>query len=47
VVAAGDDLAALPDDDESNAPDEPQKMQPKDDDQLHRALEILKSKKPS
>jgi carboxyl-terminal processing protease len=47
VVAAGDDLAALPDDDDGNAPNEPQKMQPKDDDQLHRALEILKNKKPS
>src|SRR5262249_17459142 len=36
-VAAGDDLAALPDDEDGNAPDEPQKTQPKEDDQLHRA----------
>ena len=46
-VAAGDDLAALPDDEDGNAPDEPQKTQPKEDDQLHRALEVLKSKKTS
>jgi len=47
VAAAGDDLAALPDDEDGNAPDEPQKAQPKEDDQLHRALEVLKSKKTS
>jgi carboxyl-terminal processing protease len=47
VVAAGDDLAALPDDEDGNAPDEPQKAQPKEDDQLHRALEVLKTKKTS
>ena len=46
-VAAGDDLAALPDDEDGNAPDEPQKTQPKEDDQLHRALEVLKTKKTS
>jgi carboxyl-terminal processing protease len=46
-VAAGDDLAALPDDEDGNAPDEPQKAQPKEDDQLHRALEVLKTKKTS
>jgi len=46
-VAAGDDLAALPDDEDGNAPDEPQKTQPKEDDQLHRALEVLKKKKTS
>jgi carboxyl-terminal processing protease len=41
-VASNDELAALPDDeDDSNAP-EPQKTQPKEDDQLHRAIEILK-----
>ena len=43
-VAAGEDLAALPDDEDGNAPDEPQKVQPKEDDQLHRALEVLKKK---
>jgi carboxyl-terminal processing protease len=43
-VASSDDLAAaLPDDDDSN---EPPKTQPKEDDQLHRALEVLKSKTP-
>jgi carboxyl-terminal processing protease len=46
-VAAGEDLAALPDDEDTVAPDEPQKAQPKEDDQLRRALEVLKSKKSS
>ena len=41
-VANGDEQAALPDDDDSNAPEEPQKPQSKEDDQLHRALELLK-----
>ena len=46
-VASSADLAALTDDDDgNNAPDEPQKVQPKEDDQLHRALEVLKSKTP-
>jgi carboxyl-terminal processing protease len=43
-VAAGDDLAALPDDDDSNAPEEPQKTQPKEDDQLRRAIDVLNKK---
>src|SRR5258708_1154108 len=43
-VASSDDLAVLPDDDGNNAPDEPQKVQPKEDDQLHRAIEVLKAK---
>lgn len=49
VIASSADLAAaLPDDDDgSNAPDEPQKTTPKDDDQLHRALEVLKAKTKS
>lgn len=47
VVAAVDDLAVLPEDEDGNAPDEPQKVQPKEDDQLHRALEVLKTKKAS
>jgi carboxyl-terminal processing protease len=46
LVASSDELAALPDDDDGNAPDEPQKTQPKDDDQLHRAIEVLKAKAP-
>jgi carboxyl-terminal processing protease len=46
-VASSDDLAAvLPDDDDSNTPNEPQNTQPKEDDQLHRALEVLKAKTP-
>ena len=42
-VAAGDDLAALTDDD-SDTPAEPQKQQPKEDDQLRRAIDVLKAK---
>ncbi len=46
-IASSDDLAAaLPDDDETNTPAEPQKTQPKEDDQLHRALDVLKAKTP-
>src|SRR5579864_844229 len=46
-VASTADLAALSDDDDgNNAPDEPQKVQPKDDDQLHRAIDVLKAKTP-
>lgn len=43
-VAAGDDLAALTDDDGDGTPDEPQKPQPKEDDQLRRAIDVLKAK---
>src|SRR5215831_15960314 len=32
VVASGDELAALPDDEDSNVPNEPEKTQPKEDD---------------
>jgi carboxyl-terminal processing protease len=46
LVASTDELAALPDDEDGNAPDEPQKTQPKEDDQLHRAIEVLKTKAP-
>jgi carboxyl-terminal processing protease len=46
VVASGDELAALPDDEDGNTPEEPQKTQPKEDEQLHRALEVLKAKAP-
>jgi carboxyl-terminal processing protease len=42
LVANADDQVVLPDDDDGNAPEEPQKTQPKEDDQLHRALEVLK-----
>src|SRR5215472_10372014 len=41
-VASNDELAALPDDEDDSNPPEPQKTQPKEDDQLHRAIEILK-----
>ncbi len=43
-VAAGDDLAALTDDESDSTPDEPQKTQPKEDDQLRRAIDVLKAK---
>jgi carboxyl-terminal processing protease len=42
LVANTDDQIVLPDDDDSNTPEEPQKVQPKEDDQLHRAIEVLK-----
>ena len=46
-VASSDDLAAaLPDEEDNNTPAEPQKTQPKEDDQLHRAIEVLKAKAP-
>jgi carboxyl-terminal processing protease len=44
LVAATDDLTAITDDDDSNTPDEPQKPQQKEDEQLRRAIEILKAK---
>jgi carboxyl-terminal processing protease len=46
LVASGDELAALPDDEDGNTPEVPQKTQPKDDDQLHRAIEVLKARAP-
>jgi carboxyl-terminal processing protease len=46
-VASADDLtAALPDEDETNPQEQPEKIQPKEDDQLRRAIEVLKSKAP-
>jgi len=44
LVASNDDPVIVSDDDDSTTPDEPQKAQPKDDDQLHRAIEVLKMK---
>jgi carboxyl-terminal processing protease len=44
LVAANDDILAVSDDDDSSTPDEPQKTQPKEDDQLRRAIEVLKAK---
>jgi len=47
-VASADDLAVLPDDEDGGAStEEPQKAPPKEDEQLHKALEVLKSKKSS
>jgi carboxyl-terminal processing protease len=46
IQVASSDLQGIADDDDSNAPDEPQKVQPKEDDQLHRALDVLKAKTP-
>jgi carboxyl-terminal processing protease len=43
-VAAGDDLAAITDDDDNSAPEEPQKPPQKEDEQLRRAIEVLKTK---
>jgi carboxyl-terminal processing protease len=46
AVAGADDQPFVSDDDDtnSNPPDEPQKTQPKDDEQLHKAIEVLKAK---
>src|SRR5947209_8193618 len=44
-VASADDLPPVADDDDNSSPsDEPQKVQPKEDEQLHRAIEVLKNK---
>jgi carboxyl-terminal processing protease len=46
-VASADDLAAaLPEDEDGRTPEQPEKAQPKEDDQLHRAIEVLKAKTP-
>ncbi len=45
VVADGDDDAALPDDDDNAAPpDEEKKQPPQQDEQLHKAIQVLKTK---
>jgi carboxyl-terminal processing protease len=45
LVAATDDLAAaITDEDNDGVPDEPQKTTPKEDDQLKRAIDVLKAK---
>jgi carboxyl-terminal processing protease len=43
LVAANDDIVTVSDDDD-NTTDEPQKVQPKEDEQLRRAIEVLKTK---
>ena len=45
-VASTDDIAVLPDDEDGSAnTEEPQKTAPKEDEQLQRAVEVLKNKK--
>ncbi|MGC2697668.1 MAG: S41 family peptidase [Candidatus Angelobacter sp.] len=45
LVASNDDLTVISDDDDSsNSTEEPQKTAPKEDDQLRRAIEVLKTK---
>jgi carboxyl-terminal processing protease len=44
LIAANDDILAVSDDDDNSTPDEPQKTQPKEDEQLRRAIEVLKAK---
>jgi hypothetical protein len=34
----------LPEEDDNTSPEEPQKVQPKEDEQLRRAIEVLKIK---
>jgi len=43
-VASNDDIVAISDDDDSSPNEEPQKAQPKEDEQLRRAIEVLKTK---
>jgi carboxyl-terminal processing protease len=43
-VASNDEIVAVSDDDDSNPTDEPPKAQPKEDEQLRRAIEVLKTK---
>lgn len=47
-VASADDLAVLPDDEDGGTTntEEPQKTGPKEDEQLQRAIEVLKNKAP-
>jgi carboxyl-terminal processing protease len=42
-VASNDDIVAISEDDD-NSTEEPQKTQPKEDEQLRRAIEVLKTK---
>jgi carboxyl-terminal processing protease len=45
IASSADIAAALPDDEDGgNATEEPQKTGPKEDEQLHRAIEVLKAK---
>ncbi len=44
LVAANDDLIVISEDDDNSPTEEPQKTQPKEDEQLRRAIEVLKAK---
>jgi len=45
VIADGDDDAALPEDEDNAAPAEEDKTKPpQEDEQLHKAIQVLKSK---
>jgi carboxyl-terminal processing protease len=44
LVASNDDLAVISDEDDNTTADEPQKPQQKEDEQLRRAIEVLKAK---
>jgi carboxyl-terminal processing protease len=44
LVASNDEIVAISEDDDSNTNEEPQKTQPKEDEQLRRAIEVLKTK---
>src|ERR1041385_4384163 len=44
LVASTDDLPVISDDDDNNSSEEPQKPQHKEDEQLKRAIEVLKAK---
>ena len=44
LVASTDDAVTISDDDDSTSTEEPQKVQPKEDEQLRRAIEVLKTK---
>jgi len=44
LVAANDDLMVISEDDDNSPTEEPQKTQPKEDEQLRRAIEVLKAK---
>jgi len=46
LVASNDEIVAVSDDDDSTPNEEPQKTQPKEDEQLRRAIEVLKTKAP-
>src|SRR5260221_7227080 len=43
-VASSHECGVLPEEDDNTSPEEPQKVQPKEDDQLRRAIEVLKIK---